>query len=88
MLGQLDHHKTETFDNHTECHCIQKVIMSPFRLPFRTVKPTRKPCLCPSLFQKVSRNEDDHCVCDCWENNEDCIQLRQGNGYLTLMDRQ
>ncbi|XP_014300631.1 uncharacterized protein DDB_G0283697 [Microplitis demolitor] len=60
---------------------------NPSLVPQNIRKPVqKKPCRCPSEFTP-RMNFDGECVCDCFENDQDCDRARRGKGYFSLRDR-
>ncbi|XP_036340215.1 uncharacterized protein LOC118749519 isoform X4 [Rhagoletis pomonella] len=86
-----------TFNNHTECHCVEKSMQQVeeyYHLPLYGIsfggetlrRATIFNCNCPKLYEKILQ-EDDFCRCDCSSGNTGCDWLKRGMEHFSMIDR-
>ncbi|ALC38594.1 Pvf3 [Drosophila busckii] len=80
-------YETLSFDNHTECHCIDRISLA------KDVSATKMlqnvialNCKCPRLFEKILQ-DDGQCRCDCTSGNDSCERLKRGGEHFAINDR-
>lgn len=85
----------QTFINHTDCHCVDKMAHHHTRgveqqQPQQPPEPMRQAtvisCTCPKLFEKVLQ-EDGDCRCDCSSGNYGCDWMKKGKEHFSMEDR-
>lgn len=81
-----------TFDNHTECHCIERInynadVAKLVETELAEVKEdTILNCKCPGLFEKIIQN-DGTCRCDCSSSNFHCEFRKRGKEHFFMDER-
>lgn len=76
----------QTFINHTDCHCVDKVSHARSMAPEPMRQATVISCTCPKLFEKVLQ-ENGECRCDCSSGNYGCDWMKKGKEHFSMDDR-
>lgn len=76
----------QTFVNHTECQCVDKIPNRESAPPEPMRRATVISCTCPKLFEKVLQ-EDGTCRCDCSSGNYGCDWKKRGKEHFSMEDR-
>lgn len=83
--SDLETYEKRTFDNHTECECVDR------QRGIQNSQMDLEPnpllsCNCPAYYSsKIA--EDGSCQCDCDHHNDNCRQLKFGLESFSITDR-
>lgn len=72
------------FNNHTSCHCINKLIENANKITAHRIEnPDR---ICPPKFIRVKNNHNED-ACDCIDGHTNCIRLKSGHEHFPMDSR-
>ncbi|CAG0880446.1 unnamed protein product [Cyprideis torosa] len=73
-----------SFENHTACSFVNKADLPHEATTFARLPDNRTFCECPESFVERQRSGNNGCFCDCFYNDDECIERMQGVRELSV----